>query len=459
MKKITIFTLLMCALGMHTLSAQFITRPGAFDATGVSNQGLLAGSEAQATPYYIWNPDTNDFYPIGGVSAGNGIGGSARFSADGAFISGTNYNGPVAEMSRYSTATGEWTALGGLGQNVDGNASAGYNISGDGQTVVGNAWADPNNGNGTSAYAHGFAWNSTQNTIDLGSLFADTNRNARGYAVNHDASVIVGYQDFNGWKSAVWRKNPAGGYFPNEYLLLDPNGSATDPNNQMSECTAISADGNWIGGKGDWVNGNQPWIWSEATGVISLGHITGLGTGRVSGISPDGSIVIGFFVEFGWGGATYTPFIWTATDGIRNTNEYVTQTMGIDLNGKLISSSNNMSLNGKYVSGWGLDYTTNPMWGDAFTFRLELPQALGVKEVHTLAATNVYPNPVNATLNISSVEKINSIEVYNMNGQLLLSEKSPNGITKVDFSSFQDGIYFVKTIADQGSKTHKVIKN
>jgi len=760
MKKITIFTLLACALGMHTVSAQFIVRPGVFDALGVSNQGLLSGYETQAGDYYIWNPDTNDYYSIGGVTAGNGVGGTAKFSADGAYMSGTAYtelaistdwqrnvlsdynyifkniefpgnqptygfaagtsstnsgecvilktnnggvswserwidtdnrgieamsfvdentgyvagwsqycakttnggwdwveldpagmvpvyyytsikfkddmngvvgafleegsavyvtsdggatwntatgldgipqkicyaggdtyflvtnagkvqkstdngltwatvysvsgtlagisfynesvgiatayqniykttdggatwfqqdvqegttfrdvkwrdaqnlilagspdqiygstdggatwtwdnqtlfNGDpalyavaitsegihvsgsqgnfyrkslidsqvVAEMSRYSFATEEWTALGSLGNVVDGNTSAGFSISGDGHTVVGNAYAN----GGT--HANGFAWNETEGTIDLGTMFAD--RNARGNVVSHDASVIAGYQDFNGpWKSAVWRKNPAGGYFPNQFLLLDPNGSATDENNQLGECGAISPDGTWIGGEGDWVTGNQPWIWSEATGAILLGDITGgMGTGTVCGISPDGNTAVGFFVEWGWG-AVFTPFIWTATDGIRNMNAYVSETMGIDMGGNTIFSSNNMSLDGRYVAGWGLNFDTNPMFGDTFAFRLELPETLGVKEEHTLGATNVYPNPVTDILNISTVEKINSIEVYNVRGQLLLSENSPNAITKIDMSSFQNGIYFVKTIADKGSKTHKVIKN
>jgi hypothetical protein len=116
-----------------------------------------------------------------------------------------------------------------------------------------------------------------------------------------------------------------------------------------------------------------------------------------------------------------------------------------------------MSLNGKYITGWGVNPTTSE-FGDLFTFRLEMPEILGTKQFAS-NSSSVYPNPVNTILNISATEKINSIEVYNMNGQLLLSENSPNAITKIDMSSFQDGIYFVKTIADKGSKTHKVIKN
>ena len=90
----------------------------------------------------------------------------------------------VAEMSRYNTETEEWTSLGNLGQTVDDTTSGGYCISGDGNTVVGNSWADPSNGNGYTVYAQGFVWNATDGNIDLGSLYADQNRSSRANAVS-----------------------------------------------------------------------------------------------------------------------------------------------------------------------------------------------------------------------------------------------------------------------------------
>lgn len=93
-------------------------------------------------------------------------------------------------------------------------------------------------------------------------------------------------------------KNPAGGYFPNEYILIDTAGNPNDEYNQIGECSAVSADGNWIGGYGDFANNNEPWIWSRDSGVINLGTFPGLGNGYVSGISADGSIVVGWFDGF-----------------------------------------------------------------------------------------------------------------------------------------------------------------
>ena len=361
----------------------------------------------------------------------------------------------AAEMSRYNVSESEWTALGSLGQNVDNTTSAGFYISGDGNTVVGNSWADPSNGNGTTAYAHAFAWNQAEGTIDLGSMFSNINKSSRANAVSYDGSVVVGLQDFNGpWKSAVWLKNPAGGYFPNEYLLINPNGSATDEMNQLGECSYVTADGKWIGGEGDFANNNQPWIWSAETGVINLGTIAPEdNVGRVAGISPDGSMVVGWFNGFGWG-ATPTPFIWTATGGMQNINQYVAETLEIDTGDYQIWIANKMSENGKYLSGWGVNPNIGE-FGELFTFRLELPE-LAVGEFETESAT-VYPNPVRSNLTIASEESITMVEVFNVSGQLLMTE-TRNGITSIDMSSLSNGVYFVKTHSGSISQTHKIIK-
>lgn len=363
----------------------------------------------------------------------------------------------VAEMSKYDMETGQWTTLGSLGQTVDNTTSGGFNVSADGNTFVGNSWADPNNGNGYTPYAHGVAWTQADGITDLGSLYANDNRSSRANAVSGDGNVIVGYQDLNGpWKSAVWRKNPAGGYFPNEYLLINPDGSATDEFNQLGECSYVTPDGNWIGGEGDYANGNQPWIWSEATGVINLGDLSaGTGTGRVAGIAPDGSFVIGWFSVFGWG-AQPIPFIWTPTTGIVEFNAFVGNVLDIDTGDYDVWIPNNLSLNAKYITGWGVNPNIGE-WGEIFTFRLEMPDMLGHAEVGANIST-VYPNPVIDILNIQSEETIDNVGVYNISGQLLIDRKSPNGISQIDLSALSSGIYFVKIQANQQTKIHKITK-
>ena len=84
------FSILVGTLCLNQVAAQFIVKPTYFESTGVSNDGKVAGYENQGGSYFIWNPDTDNFDLIGGTAPGNGIGGEAKFSADGNYLSGTS---------------------------------------------------------------------------------------------------------------------------------------------------------------------------------------------------------------------------------------------------------------------------------------------------------------------------------------------------------------------------------
>lgn len=89
MKK-SIFTL-AGLLSAGCLFGQVNILDEALSPTGVSDEGIVAGSFGQTQPYYLWNPANGELREIGGVSAGNGVGGSVKFSADGNYLSGTMY--------------------------------------------------------------------------------------------------------------------------------------------------------------------------------------------------------------------------------------------------------------------------------------------------------------------------------------------------------------------------------
>lgn len=275
-----------------------------------------------------------------------------------------------AIMSRYDVNTSEWTTLGSLDFPVGASLSGGYNISGDGSMVIGNSWAEP--APGTSGQgAHAVAWTDATGIIDLGTLYPDINRSTRAEAVSHDGNVIVGWQDFNGpWKSAVWRKDANGDFLPNEYLLIDPNGDPTDEFNQLGECSAISADGTVIGGRGDYANNYEPWIWTEEDGYTSLGTLAPNGSGSITGMNHDGSVIIGYFQIGPWD--PNVPFIWTEAGGLQDFNVYITDVLGYDMGSGQIYAPNSISPNGEFITGWGFDPTIGT-WGDVYTFRLQLP--------------------------------------------------------------------------------------
>ena len=78
----------LCVAG--AASAQIYISDVRFDANGVNNDGLVVGSQDQNMPILLWDAkkggDASAFTNIGGISAGQGIGGVARFSGDGKFV-------------------------------------------------------------------------------------------------------------------------------------------------------------------------------------------------------------------------------------------------------------------------------------------------------------------------------------------------------------------------------------
>lgn len=70
-----------------------------------------------------------------------------------------------------------------------------------------------------------------------------------------------------------------------------------------------------------------------------------------------------------------------------------------------------------------------------------------------------FPNPVIDVLTITSDEVIDRIEMYDLNGKLIMNSKSGNQTSKIYMSHFNTGTYFVKVFAGQGSKSITVVKN
>lgn len=449
MKKNITYLVLVFLVQANFIYAQFIVKDITFACNSVSNGGAVSGYSFQTGPYSIWFPDSNNIVTeIGGVAPGSGVAGQARFSEDGNILCGTNLGNAGAEMALFDRTTNNWTNLGSLGYQVDGNVSGGFAISGDGKTVVGLSWADTT---GNLAFAHAIAWNTDEEIMDLGTLFFG--RSTRANAINGDGSIVVGWQDFNGpWKSAVWKKNPAGGYFPNEYILLNTDGDPNDEFNQMGECSAISADGNWIGGYGDYANEYQPWIWSEGSGVINLGTLPNVGSGYVSGMSADGSIAVGWFDGQLWGDPQ-TPFIWTKTGGIRDLNEYINTELGESTDINHTYTAEAISPDGHFVAGYGVNNNTFQY----FAYRISLENTSAVKEISKSNEITVYPNP---TSNLITIENSNNstLSITSAEGKIIFRGKI-NGRFVFDLSKYASGVYALRLQTDEKVQTQKIIKN
>ncbi|RZJ68474.1 MAG: T9SS type A sorting domain-containing protein [Flavobacterium sp.] len=83
---------------------------------------------------------------------------------------------------------------------------------------------------------------------------------------------------------------------------------------------------------------------------------------------------------------------------------------------------------------------------------------LGVGDFSPNIDFTYYPNPANEFVNIVSKTEITSIEVYNVTGQLLYSNKTNTLDTKVDISSFSTGTYFFKLKFGEIGANFKIMK-
>ena len=88
---------------------------------------------------------------------------------------------------------------------------------------------------------------------------------------------------------------------------------------------------------------------------------------------------------------------------------------------------------------------------------LGLGAALSINEL-IAKTTEMYPNPANNVLNIVSytvgIEKIN---IYNINGQLVLNKEVNNNQKTINISSLESGIYIVDVLSENTSVKRKLI--
>ena len=70
----------------------------------------------------------------------------------------------------------------------------------------------------------------------------------------------------------------------------------------------------------------------------------------------------------------------------------------------------------------------------------------------------VYPNPANNNVTIKSDNKIKSIELYDVQGRIVLIKLMDESESRVDISNYANGIYFLKVATDKGTAIDKIVK-
>ncbi|MBT8255934.1 MAG: immune inhibitor A [Bacteroidia bacterium] len=83
---------------------------------------------------------------------------------------------------------------------------------------------------------------------------------------------------------------------------------------------------------------------------------------------------------------------------------------------------------------------------------------LGVSEIEQDSFV-VYPNPVDSVLHIATPIQNYSIDLFNLQGQLIRSSDENQGSTTMDYSDLPGGMYLLRITAPQGFKVVRILKN
>lgn len=78
----------------------------------------------------------------------------------------------------------------------------------------------------------------------------------------------------------------------------------------------------------------------------------------------------------------------------------------------------------------------------------------GINEISDDNSIQLFPNPSNDFITVISKQSVmNSIDVYDVTGRVVLSEKIKLNTEKLNLNSFSSGIYFIKVQLEDGSIT------
>jgi hypothetical protein len=73
--------------------------------------------------------------------------------------------------------------------------------------------------------------------------------------------------------------------------------------------------------------------------------------------------------------------------------------------------------------------------------------------------TKIYPNPMNGELNITNLNNVKRVEMYNLTGQMVKSVENVNEHITLNTNDLLSGMYFIRITGNNGSvSTSKVVK-
>lgn len=268
--------------------------------------------------------------PIGGLATS-----AEGLSSDGSTVAATRLLGAQDTAARWTTAT-DWDDLGGLAgsSGCDSFLSSSFDISGDGDTIVGLAWDD--------CTGRAFRYTAAGGMEVLPQMGPSS---ARANAISNDGLTIGGWDE--------------GGNGARRPALWLPDGSELliGPADANGEVQVLSNDGSVAAGD----LFNSAYYWTAATGIVDLGQLPGGFGFQMAGIhsmTGDGRMLGGGSGDPGPFGSGMNAFVWTEASGMEGLFDRL-KAEGADVPdtfrpGNVLGISDD----GRTVVGWGIDFST-----------------------------------------------------------------------------------------------------
>ena len=122
-----------------------------------------------------------------------------------------------------------------------------------------------------------------------------------------------------------------------------------------------------------------------------------------------------------------------------------------DISGQPCADPNAFNDRNNLLGGFTQDTTLNLQYGSC-----DEP-GTGINEIDN--NLSIYPNPANGLLNINSKQKINTVSVYNMIGNLVMVKNIYNSQSILEIENLTNGVYFIQLNLNDGSSLNsKFIK-
>ena len=96
------------------------------------------------------------------------------------------------------------------------------------------------------------------------------------------------------------------------------------------------------------------------------------------------------------------------------------------------------------LGGFTMDTTLNLQYGSCTTPSTDIDDELK-------ASFSIYPNPTNGVITIQAANKINSVNIYNMIGNLVMVKNISNNQSILNIENLTNGVYFMELNLNNGS--------